>query len=176
MKAFSPLLRLKSTEEFIWGEKQHKAFDQIKESLANPLVLTSLAFGRPLKLYRLATDDSISSPLAQDVEDGTKRTVYYLSQLLNDAEMRYEPIEKLCSPLFQACTKLEYYLLPREVLVMCKIDIIKYLLNLPVLQGKLMKWAIKLNTFALKYVPLTLADFLAKHPNVDIRDPMDNCQ
>ena len=41
-----------------------------------------------------------------------------------------------------------------EVLVVCKLDIVKYLLNWPVLQGRLMKWAIKLNVFALKYVPL----------------------
>ena len=63
-------------------------------------------------------------------------------------------IEKLCMSLFHACTKLEYYLLLREVLVMCKIDIVKFLLNRPVLQGRLMKWAIKLNTFSLKYIPL----------------------
>ena len=37
-----------------------------------------------------------------------------------------------------------------------------------------MKWAIKLNAFTLKYVPLSaakgqaLANFLAKHPCVDI--------
>ena len=80
--------------------------------------------------------------------------MYYLSYLLNDAEIRYTPIEKLCLSLFYACTKLEYYLLPSEVLVMCKIDIVKYLLNWPVLQGRLMKWAIKFNTFILKYVPL----------------------
>ena len=57
--------------------------------------------------------------------------------------------------------------MPREVLVVCKIDIVKYLLNRLVLQGRLMKWAIKLNAFALKYVPLmamkgqVLVDFLA---------------
>ena len=45
-----------------------------------------------------------------------------------------------------------------------------------------MKWAIKLNAFALKYVPLravkgqALLDFLAKHPCVDIQDPLDNYQ
>ena len=92
------------------------------------------------------------------------------------------PIEKLCLSLFHARNKLEYYLLPREVLVMYKIDIINYLLNRLVLQGRVMKWAIKLNDFALKYVPLRaikgqpLADFLVEHSCADIRDPMDNCQ
>ena len=45
-----------------------------------------------------------------------------------------------------------------------------------------MKWAIKLNTFALKYALLragkgqALADFLAEHPYVEIQDPLENCQ
>ena len=45
-----------------------------------------------------------------------------------------------------------------------------------------MKWAIKLNTFALKCVPLiivkgqALVNFLVEHPCVDIQDLLDNCQ
>lgn len=35
-----------------------------------------------------------------------------------------------------------------------KIDIVRYLLNRSVLQGRLMKLSIKLNAFALTYVPL----------------------
>ena len=104
----------------------------------NPRVLTPRAFGKPLKLYISGTDDSIDSLLAQDAEDSIERAVYYLSHLLNNAETMYTSIEKLCLSLFHTCTNLEYYLLPREVLVMYKIDIVKYLLNQLVLQGRLM--------------------------------------
>ena len=139
MKAFSPILSLKVAKDSTWDEMQQKAFDQIKECLVNPLVLTPPAFSRPLKFYISATDDSISSLLAQDAEDSTKRALYYLSRLLNDAMTRYALIEKLCLSLFHACTKLECYLLSREVLVMCQIDIITYLVNWLVLQRRLMK-------------------------------------
>ena len=74
---------------------------------------------------------------------------FYLSWLLNDAKSRYTPIEKLCLSLYYACTKLEYYMLPKEVSIICEIDIVKYLLNKPILQGRLMRWAIKLHAFAL---------------------------
>ena len=63
MKAFSPLLRLKQAEEFIWGSKQQDAFEQIKRCLATPPVLVPPAFGRPLKLYISAAEDSIGSLL-----------------------------------------------------------------------------------------------------------------
>ena len=42
----------------------------------NPLVLTPPVFGKPLKLYILATDDSIGSLLGQDAKDGTERVMY----------------------------------------------------------------------------------------------------
>ena len=107
---------------------------------------------------------------------------YYLSRLLNDAETRYTLIEKLYLSLFHACTKLKYYLLPREVLMVCKIGIVKYLLNRPMLQGRLMKWVIKLSVFALKYIPLkamkgqVLANFLAQHPCIEVQNPLVECQ
>ena len=41
IKAFSPLLRLKNSEEIIWGEEQQKAFDHIKQALTKPPILTS---------------------------------------------------------------------------------------------------------------------------------------
>ena len=69
-------------------------------------------------------------------------------------------------------------MIPKEVLIICMIDIVKYLLNRLVLQGRLMMWAIKLHAFALKYVLLkaikgqTLINFLAEHPCVEISDPL----
>ena len=50
---------------------------------------------------------------------------------------------KSCLSLYHTCMKLEYYMLPKEVSVICKIDIVKCLLNRPVLQERLMRWAIK---------------------------------
>lgn len=117
----------------IWGEEQQKAFDQIKEALINPPILVPPMPGRPLKLYILAAKDFICYLLAQDDEDNVEKSIIYLNCLLNDAHTRYTPIEKLCLSLYHTCTKLEHYLLPREVKVLSKIDIVKYLLNRPVL-------------------------------------------
>ena len=51
MKAFSPFLRLNQVKEFIWGNEQQRAFNQIKQSLTTPPVLVPPALGRPIKLY-----------------------------------------------------------------------------------------------------------------------------
>lgn len=39
MKAFSPLLKAKDQEEFIWGEEKWQAFQQIKQMLVEPPIL-----------------------------------------------------------------------------------------------------------------------------------------
>ena len=93
----------------------------------------------PLNLYILVAKESIDCLLVQDADDGSERAIYYLTQLLNDAKNRYASIEKLCLSLYCAYTKLEYYMLPKEVSVICNLDIVKYLLNRPVLQGRLMR-------------------------------------
>lgn len=149
MKEFSFLLRLKYSKEMVWGPEQQEAFHQIKVALANPLVQIPPLPGRPLKLHIVVEDQAIDYLLAEDVDDGTERVIYYFSRIMNDAKIRYSSIEKLCLSLYHACTKLEFYLLPREILVLCKIDIVRYLTNRPILQGRLMKWAIKTNAFAL---------------------------
>ena len=107
---------------------------------------------KPLKLCISIVKESIDCLLAQDVVDDFEKVIYYLSFLLNDAKIRYIPIEKLCLCLYYAFTKLEYYMLPKMVLVICKIDIVTYLFDRPVLQGRLMRWAIKFHSFALNYV------------------------
>ena len=55
----------------------------------------------------------------------SKKEIYYLSRLLHSVECEYTSMDKLCLSLFHACTKLEYYLLPNEILVLHKFDIVK---------------------------------------------------
>ena len=31
-----PLLKLKADQEFVWGDRKHKAFDDIKDYLSSP--------------------------------------------------------------------------------------------------------------------------------------------
>jgi len=92
---FSPLLKLKVNQEFVWGKEQQLAFDEIKNYLINTPVLVPPQQGKPFRLY-LSTDGMvIGSALIQEFE-GKERVIYYLSRRLVDAETRYSAIEKLC--------------------------------------------------------------------------------
>jgi hypothetical protein len=99
----------------------------------------------------LSTDDTvIDSTLIQEFE-GKERVICYLSRSLVDAETRYSAIKKLCLCLYFSCIKLRHYLLSAECTVICKDDVVKYMLSMPILSGRIGKWILALSEFDLRY-------------------------
>jgi hypothetical protein len=92
---FSPLLRIKKDQKFVWVDEQQKAFNEIKEYMKEPPVLVPPQLNKPFKLYVAADARTIGSALIQEFE-GKERVVAYLSQKLLDPETRYSAAEKLC--------------------------------------------------------------------------------
>ncbi|OMO99378.1 reverse transcriptase [Corchorus capsularis] len=178
-KAFSPLLKLKDGEEFVWREEHQVAFEAIKKYLAMPPVLVPPRKEKPLYLYVSATLSSIGCLLAQEVERGKEQVVYYLSQTLTDVENRYSPIEKLCLSLYFAAIKLRHYMLYYNVCIIAKTDIVKYMLTRPILRGRLGKWCFALLEFSFRYIPQkaikgqAVADFSADHPCLDLGEDFE---
>jgi hypothetical protein len=95
--------------------------------------------------------------------------VTYLSWRLVDAEMRYTFIEKLCLCLFYTCTKCRCYFLSSHCTVAGQTDVIKYMLQNPIMSGRIGKWDYALIEYDLTYEPLksmkgqVVADFILEH-------------
>jgi len=171
IQAFSPLLKLKADEEFVWGKEQQLALDEIKNYLANPPILVPPQYGKPFRLY-LSTDDAvIGSALIQEFE-GKERVIYYLSRRLLDAETRYSAIEKLFLCLYFSCIKLRHYLLSAECTVICKDEVVRYMLSMPIMSGRIGKWILALLEFPLCYELAkavkgqVMANFVTQHCGV----------
>jgi len=122
-----------------------------------------------MKLYIAASECTIGSMLAQEDENDVERTIYYISRLLNDAETKYHPSEKLCLCLYFSCTKLKHYIKPFDVYVYSHFDIIKHMLSKPILHSRVGKWALALTEYSLTYQSLKsvkgqiVADFIVDH-------------
>jgi hypothetical protein len=167
------LVKIKADEEFRWGAKQQRVFEEIKEYLARPPMLVPSQQDRPFYIYLSIGDTSIASVVIQ-VYDGKEKVVFYLSRRMLDTETRYHEIEKLCLCLFFTCTKLRHILLFAEIIVICKLDIIKHMLSAPVLKGRLGKWMFALSEFDIRYQPMkavkgqALADLIAERINTNV--------
>ena len=108
--------------------------------------------------------------LIQEFE-GKERAIFYLNRRLLDAETRYTPVENLCLCLYFSCTRLRHYLLSNEFTVVCKADVVRYMLSAPVLKGRIGKWILALAEFDLRYELAkavkghVIADFIVEHRN-----------
>jgi hypothetical protein len=116
----------------------------------SPPVLIPPQKHKLFKLYLSANEHAIGSALIQEFE-GKEHVVYYVSRRLLDAETRYSPVERLCLCLYFSCTKLRHYWLSAECIVVSKDDVIKYMLSLPILNGRIGKWILVLSEFDLRY-------------------------
>jgi hypothetical protein len=65
---FSPFLRIKKDQKFVWGDEQQKAFDEIKQYMKEPPVLVPPQLNKPFKLYVAADTQTIGSALIQEFE------------------------------------------------------------------------------------------------------------
>ena len=133
----------------MWGKEQQLALDEIKYYLANPPVLVPPQHGKPFR-YLSTNDAVIGSALIQEFE-GKEHVIYYLSRRLMDAEIRYSTIEKLCLCLYFSCIKLRHYLLSAECTIICKDDVVRYMLSMPIMSGRIDKWILALSEFDLRY-------------------------
>jgi hypothetical protein len=65
--------------------------------------------------------------------------VAYINRRLIDAETQYEFVEKLCLSLYYACTKVRHYILSSTCIVVCQHDVVKFMLQKPVLRDRIGK-------------------------------------
>ena len=65
---------------------------------------------------------------------------------------KYSPLEKTCVALVWATRKLIHYMLAYKVLLIARMDPLKYLMKKPVQDGKIAKWVLLLSEFDIKYM------------------------
>ena len=148
---------------FQWDAKCEEAFTALKTCLSSPPILVSPIEGELLTLYLAVLDFSTSVVLVRDKER-VQHLVYYCSRALRGAEERYPRMEKLILALVTAARKLRPYFQAHTIEVPIEYPM-KQVLHKPETSEGLMKWAIELSEFDIRYKPKTtikgqiLADF-----------------
>ena len=109
---------------------------------------------------------AISLVLIQ-VDNGIQRPVYYMSKSLNEAEVRYLPLEKAILAVVHATRKLPHYFQAHTMVVLTQLPL-KSVLRSADYTGRIAKWGTILGAFDIKYMPRTsikgqvLADLVAE--------------
>ena len=89
-----------------WRPECDKAFHSIKEYIASPLSLSQSVDGEELYLYLVVSATAESAALVRSDMDGRQKSVYFVSKMLMDAEIRYTDFERIALALRMAAKKL----------------------------------------------------------------------
>ena len=148
-----PIFRLlRKNQPTVWNDDCQCAFEKIKECLLSPLVLVPPTPGRPLLLYLSVSDIALGCMLAQLDDSGKERAIYYLSKRMLEYECKYIMIELLCLALVWAIRRLRHYVTEYSILLVSRLDPLKYLFDRPVLTGRIMRWLVLLTEFDIQYM------------------------
>jgi len=77
-----------------WGERQQKAFEELKERFTTEPVLVTPDLDREMRVEADASDFATGGVLSMKCEDERWRPVAYISKSLNEAERNYEIHDK----------------------------------------------------------------------------------
>ena len=80
-----PLNELKGKKEWKWGEKQQKAFEELKEKITSQPVLTLLKREGKFRVETNASEYAIEGVLSQE-QDGKWKSIAFLSRIMQLAK------------------------------------------------------------------------------------------
>ena len=150
---------------FKWTEECVLAFQQLKEYLSHPLIMSSPEMDEVLFAYITVAPYAVSLVLIQ-VDSGIQWLVYYVSKSLHEAEVCYLPLKKAILAVVHGTRKLLHYFQAHTVVVLTQFPL-RAILRSADYTGKIAKWGTVLGVFDIKYMPRTsvkgqvLADLVA---------------
>ena len=159
---------------FDWSEDCALAFQQLKEYLSQPPIMSSPKADEVLFAYITVAPHAVSLVLIR-IDGGIQRSVYYVSKSLHEAEVRYLPLEKTILAVMHATRKLPHYFQAHTVVVLTQLPL-KSVLQSASYTGRIAMWSTVLGAFDIKYMPRTsikgqvLADLIAEfaEPPIEI--------
>ena len=93
---------------FEWTEECALAFQQLKEYLSRPSIMSSPLTDDVLFSYIVVTPHAVSLVLIR-INNGKQRLVYHVSKSQHEAAIRYLPLEKAILAVVYGTRKLPHY-------------------------------------------------------------------
>jgi len=90
--------QLKKASKFEWTTECEQIFQQLKTFLTSPPIIQKPNTRELIIVYLTVSNEAISSVLVQDIE-AEEPSVYFVSRVLHDAEIRYQMVEKFALAL-----------------------------------------------------------------------------
>ena len=159
---------------FEWTEECATAFQQLKDYLARPPIMSSPKSDEVLFAYIAVAPYAVSLVLIR-VDSGVQQPVYYVSKSLHEAEVCYLPLEKAILAVVLGTHKLPHYFQAHTIVVLTQLPL-KAILRSADYTGRIAKWGTILGAFDIKYMPRNfikgqvLANLMAEFTKPEIEE------
>ena len=144
---------LNKWKRFEWTKECVLAFQQLKEYLSQPPIMSRPEMDEVLFAYIAVASHAVSLVLIW-VDSGVQKPVYYVSKSLHKVEVRYLPLEKVILAVVHATRKLPHYFQSHTVVVLTQLPL-RSLLQSTNYTGRIAKWGMILGAFDIKYMHRT---------------------
>ena len=138
-------LLINKWKDFEWTTECDVAFQQLKDYLARPPVMSSPEPDEVFFAYIAVASYAVSLVLIR-VDNGVQRPVYYVSKSLHEAKIRYLPLEKAILAVVLGTRKLPHYFQTHTVVVLTQLSL-KTILRSADYTGRIAKWGTILGAF-----------------------------
>nr|KYP63475.1 Transposon Ty3-I Gag-Pol polyprotein [Cajanus cajan] len=149
--------------KFQWTDECEASFQNFKATLAAPPLLAKPDSRLDMIIYISVSDKDISTALVQ--EQSEQVPVYFISRVLQDAETRYQHLEKTVLALVHTARRLRHYFQSHRIIIRTDCPIVK-VLRRPELAGRMVAWSVELSQFDIHFEPRgpvkaqSMADFI----------------
>ena len=115
VKDFAKIVRplhemMKKENKWSWGEKQQKAFEELKERFMTEPVLVTPDLDKEMRVEADVSDFATGGVLSMKYEDEKWRPVAYISKSLNEAERNYEIHDKKMLAIIRCLEAWKHFL------------------------------------------------------------------
>ncbi|CAO4382500.1 unnamed protein product [Caenorhabditis nigoni] len=155
----SPLTPLTSSKrEWVWGEEQETAFQDLKRALCSAPVLiqpdveAAMTGENPFLIYTDASKRGVGAVLAQLGEDGEQHPILFMSKALTPAETRYHVTDLEALAILQALKRFKAIIYGAQIIVFTDHKPLMYLLKGSPLSDRLLRWSLEFMEYNMKVV------------------------
>ncbi|CAM8889514.1 unnamed protein product [Rhodiola kirilowii] len=132
--------------EFNFDEECLEAFEKLKTTLVSAPIVQPPKWDLPFELICDASDFAIGAVLGQRIEKKL-HVIYYVSKVLDNAQMNYTTTEKELLAVVYAFEKFRPYLVGTKTIVYTDHAAIKYLMAKKDAKQRLIRWVLLLQEF-----------------------------
>eukprot|EP00253_Pinus_taeda_P030970 PITA_30970 len=143
---------LKKEEYFMWTKAYQVTLNKLKEKLVNTPILVYPKWNKQLHIHIDALGITLGAVLVQHKERNMDHPIYFASRKLSTIKKNYTTIVKEALAMVYSLQKFRHYLLGVPFKFFTDHSNLKYLLNNPVLEGRICQWLLLFQEFTFKLV------------------------